>query len=131
MLVPLFAAIAPFLVWPIELLLPYPYVIEELAKLLLVIFILNENVNSTIKIRLAILAGLFFALSESALYMFNIQLVGTLSTLLQRLALTLPLHGITTLIILFSGIKSRAFLIIGITIAMILHYTFNLFVGGL
>lgn len=130
MLVPLFAAIAPFLVWPIELLLPYPYVIEELVKLLLVIFILNVSSNA-IKIRLAIMAGLFFALSESVLYMFNIQLVGTLSTLLQRLALTIPLHVVTTLIILFSGIKNRAFLAIGVTIAIILHYTFNLFVAGL
>ncbi|KKU27764.1 MAG: hypothetical protein UX42_C0024G0020 [Microgenomates group bacterium GW2011_GWC1_46_20] len=31
-LLPLFAAIAPFLIWPIEFVLPYPHIIEELVK---------------------------------------------------------------------------------------------------
>lgn len=130
MLIPLSASIAPFLIWPIELIFPYPYIIEELFKGLLVVFILRSSDNKE-RIRLAILVGLFFAFSESVLYMSNILLVGTVWTFIQRLLLTVPLHVITTLLILLSGMRKKRFLGLGILGAMLLHYLFNLLVAGL
>ncbi|MDP2585472.1 MAG: PrsW family glutamic-type intramembrane protease [Candidatus Levybacteria bacterium] len=130
MLIPLFASIAPFLVWPIELIFPYPHVVEELAKGFLVYFILESSGNKN-KVILTVLAGVFFAFSESVMYMSNMFLVGTLWTPIQRLLLTIPLHTITMLIILLSGIKKKAFLPLGLIAAMTLHYFFNLFVGNL
>lgn len=130
MLIPLFASMAPFLVWPVEIIFPYPYVVEELVKGFLVLFILKSS-DKTIKIRLTILAGLFFAFSESVMYMSNIFLVGTLWTFIERLLLTIPLHVITMLIILFSGIRKKMFLPLGLIAAMLLHYCFNLIVGRL
>lgn len=130
MLISLFASIAPFLIWPIELIFPYPYIVEELAKGIFVFFILKSSGNKT-RIRLAILAGLFFAFSESVLYMSNILLVGTVWTFIERLLLTIPLHIITTLLILFSSMRKKGFLGLGIVAAMLLHYLFNLFVGQL
>ena len=32
MLLPLFAAFAPFILWLVEVFLPYPHIVEELAK---------------------------------------------------------------------------------------------------
>jgi hypothetical protein len=129
MLIPLFALIAPFLVWPLELALPYPHVVEEIVKGIFVYFILTSGNKA--KIKLAITVGFIFAFSESVMYMSNIFLAGTLWTLIERLLLTIPLHATTMLIILFSGMRKKAFLPLGITAAMLLHYYFNLFVGQL
>lgn len=130
MLIPLFASVAPFLIWPIEFVFPYPFVVEELVKLLIVFFIL-KSLNKKTMIILAILAGIFFAFSESVLYISNIILVGTPWTFIERLIITTPLHVITILLILFSGMWRRIFLPLGVAAAMILHFFFNLFVAGL
>lgn len=130
MLIPLFASVAPFLLWPVEFLFPYPHIVEELVKLLIVFFIL-KSLNKKTMIILAILAGIFFAFSESVLYISNIMLVGTPWTFIERLIITTPLHVVTILLILFSGMWSRIFLPLGVAAAMILHFFFNLFVAGL
>lgn len=130
MLIPLFASVAPFLVWPLELVFPYPYLVEELVKGFLVFYILKSGDKST-RIKLTILAGFFFAFSESIMYLSNIFLVGTFWTFAERILLTTPLHIVTMLIMLFSGTKKRALLPLGIIAAMLVHYFFNLFAGKL
>ncbi len=127
MLTPLLALIAPFVVWPIELILPYPYIIEELAKAILVFTLLNLPERLT-KIKLAILIGVLFAFSESVLYLFNIQLVGNIQTYFIRLLVTIPLHVITTLIILLPALKNKKLIIVGVIFASLVHYLFNLYI---
>ncbi len=127
MLTPLLALIAPFVVWPIELILPYPYIIEELAKAILVFTLLNLPERLT-KIKLAILIGILFAFSESVLYLFNIQLVGNIQTYFIRLLVTIPLHVVTTLIILLPALKNKKFIIVGVLFASLIHYFFNLYI---
>lgn len=127
MLTPLFALIAPFVIWPIELLLPYPYIVEELAKAILVFSLLGLKKRSE-KIKLAILIGVLFAFSESVLYLFNIQLVGSMRTFLVRLLVTIPLHATTTLVILLPALKNKKLIIVGFFLAAIIHYLFNLFI---
>lgn len=128
MAIVLFAAILPFVLWPIEFIFPYPYIIEELAKVVLVFFIFKTPGKSS-QISLIISAGLLFAFSESVLYLSNIMLVGTVWTFVWRLLLTSFLHVLTMLIIFVSGIKKRKFLLFGVIIAMILHYYFNVFIS--
>ena len=127
MLTPLFALIAPFVVWPIELILPYPHIIEELAKAVLVFALLDLPERFT-KIKLAILIGVLFAFSESVLYLFNIQLVGSVQTYFIRLLVTVPLHVITTLIILLPALKNKKLIIVGVVFASLVHYLFNLYI---
>ncbi len=127
MLTPLLALIAPFIVWPIELILPYPHIIEELAKAVLVFTLLNLPKHLT-KIKLAILIGVLFAFSESVLYLFNIQLVGDVQTYFVRLLITVPLHVITTLIILLPALKNKKLIIVGVIFASLVHYLFNLYI---
>jgi len=68
-LVILYSLVGPFLLWPLEYFLPYPYIIEELFKVFVVKFT-NSNAKSYI------LAGILFALTETILYSFNINLFG-------------------------------------------------------
>lgn len=123
-LIPLFAVIAPFIVWPIEVLLPYPYIIEEIAMTLLLLPVLSENRGKQIKT--AILIGLLFTFSEAVLYLFNIYLVGDIKTFFLRLIITAPLHVATPIIILLPTFYKKNLIIVGFILAAVVHYLFNL-----
>ena len=127
MLTPLLALIAPFVVWPIELILPYPHVVEELVKAFLVYTLLDLPDRLT-KIKLAILIGVLFAFSESVLFLFNIQMVGNIQTYFVRLLVTIPLHVVTTLIILLPALKNKKLIIVGVILASLVHYFFNYYI---
>lgn len=125
-LVPLYALILPFLLWPIELFLPYPHIIEEIAKGLIIFFVIKGKGSFSKKLFLSVLVGLLFTASESVLYLFNIYALGNLSTLLSRFLLTGSLHVITSLAIFLSAVKEKRLIILGVIAAIIIHYYFNL-----
>ncbi len=127
MLVPLFAAIAPFIIWPIEIFFPYPHIVEELTKGLLV-FLLLRSFSSTSKISGTFLIGFLFAISETVLYLFNILPSGNPQTLLLRLTLTMPMHIITTYVIFTFASIDKRLIFLGIIIAVFIHYFFNVYV---
>ena len=111
-LLPLFAAIAPFLIWPIEFVLPYPHIIEELVKAILVWW--GKPTAKT-----ALLSGAVFALSEAVFYLFNSP------TALSRLVYTVPLHASTFLIL---SLFPRRFFPLALIAAILLHWAYNLFI---
>lgn len=126
-ILPLLSAALPLFLWPVEVLLPYPHVVEEVAKLFVVLLILRAGVPDSTKIKLALISAVLFSLSESVLYLFNIFLVGNIQTFFQRLALTIPLHSATFLIILLSALKRRPFIFLGLLLAIAIHYVYNNF----
>jgi RsiW-degrading membrane proteinase PrsW (M82 family) len=130
LIIPLFSLILPFILWPIEYIFPYPFLIEEVAKYLVVLYILQIVKDDRLKVKVAIASGVFFALSETVIYIFNIQLVGSVETIILRLVLTIPLHVLTYLLILIPGMKDSRLAILGVIVAIILHYLFNLVVSN-
>jgi RsiW-degrading membrane proteinase PrsW (M82 family) len=129
-LVPLFAAILPFLLFPLEIILPYPFLVEEAAKTLLLIPILRGDISNREKIILAVISGGAFALSESVLYLFNIYLIGDIGTLLLRSAITIPFHSLTMLVILMPGLYKKPYIIFGLLTSVILHFLFNYLISA-
>lgn len=127
-LAPLFALILPAFVWPIELVLPYPYIIEEIAKAALIYWVAASDETTTLKVKIVVAVGVLFAFSESVMYLFNIYMVGNISTLFQRLALTTSMHVITSLVIFIPGIKHKKLIVLGAIIAGVIHYFFNYYV---
>lgn len=124
LLLPLFALIAPFLIWPIEILLPYPYIIEELMKAVFVFFILKIP-NNTSRIKMAIAIAILFSFSEDIFYFANMFMMGGINVLFGRLLFTLPMHILTILVILISALKDKRFIILGIVLAGLIHFFFN------
>jgi len=125
-LVPLYALFAPILVWPVELLFPYPFVVEELIKAVIVFFSERDSTASTAsKIKLYVLAGVFFALSETVLYILNFNAIGRIDYLLVRFVLTSVLHT-TTFLVMYAASKSLKGLPLGFILAVLIHYIFNL-----
>ncbi|OGE33287.1 hypothetical protein A3C59_03905 [Candidatus Daviesbacteria bacterium RIFCSPHIGHO2_02_FULL_36_13] len=72
--------------------------------------------------------GFLFSFSETVLYLFNVFSVGSLQTLLLRFIFTTPMHILTSLIILSSALINKNLIILGIIIAALVHYIFNLIV---
>lgn len=124
-LLPLVALILPFLLFPVEQLFPSPYIVEEVAKGILVFFILSLPDRKT-QFLYAILLGLLFAISENVLYIFNIITIGTFSFLLTRLLLTTTLHIGTTLFMFTVAVRDKRLLVLGVILASIAHYFFNM-----
>lgn len=127
-LIPLYAIILPFIVWIIEIFLPYPFFIEELAKGFLVFLIVKNKVELSKKVYLVLSVGILFTLSESILYLFNIYYAQELSIFFQRILLTGVLHVTTSLIILFSVLKKKYLIVLGLAAAIIIHYLYNLYI---
>lgn len=129
MLTPLIAIIAPFMLWPVEILAPYPYIFEEVAKLLILRFSFKSEKPKNL-VFTGILIGLLFSVSESVLYLFNIYLSGSLSTLLTRFVLTTPMHILTSVILAYSVQKrNKALIVVGFIGAAAIHYFYNYLVG--
>ncbi|MBI5044652.1 MAG: PrsW family intramembrane metalloprotease [Candidatus Levybacteria bacterium] len=119
------ALIAPFVLWPIELLLPYPFILEEIAKTLIIIPLLSSHKNKVLLYGVGI--GILFTLSETILYALN-TVYGSSHYLATRLLATGALHVTTTLIILSSGFYKKRYLLAGLMGAIIVHYLYNSFI---
>ena len=113
LLLPLFTAMAPFVIWPIELILPYPHVVEEIVKAVMVWW---GKPNA----KTALLLGAIFAFSEAVFYLFNSP------SALSRLLYTLPLHTSTFLIL---ALSRRRFFPLGLAAAILIHWLYNKFTG--
>ena len=124
LIAPLLALIAPFLIWPLELLLPLPFLVEELVKAA-VIYIGWPSAPVRTKLLFAALTGLLFGFSESVLYLVNFLGWGNMAQYFLRLAVALPLHAFTSIIILLPGLKYRHLVILGLPPAILIHYLYN------
>ncbi len=125
----LIAAILPFIVWPLEAVLPYPAMVEEVFKAGTVYFT-GKDLKDYNPRMTALGIGLVFAMSESVLYLYNIASVGGPNTFLVRLALTIPLHTITTYISARTLFHGRTKAVSGVLGAILIHYAYNLLIGA-
>ncbi len=121
---PLVGLIIPFFCWAIEVLLPYPYIIEELGKAIFIFFAWKFPLKLT-KIKLTILMAVFFSFSEGVFYLFRFSFSGSLLFFSLRLLLTTLLHTTTSLVILLPTLKSKKLILISLPLAMIIHYLYN------
>lgn len=123
---PFMALIAPFLVWPIEQMIPVPYLVEELVKAVLIFTILDLPEKAK-QIQLALLFGLLFSFSEAVLYSFNFYLL-SFNFIVVRLLFTTALHVTTMVVMMSLSIINKKLLVVGIMLAVFIHYLYNLLV---
>ena len=100
-------------------------IIEEVAKALIVLFLILKLPTNKTKIIYGLFFGLLFGLSESIFYLNNIFQFGDFNVFWQRILWTVPMHIITVLVMVFSGLTAKRFLIFGFIGAVILHILFN------
>jgi hypothetical protein len=114
---------APFPLWFIETLLPYPYIIEELFKFFIVKY--SPQKNNWI---FPLILGVTFSLSETALYLINFFALGNFSNLPLRLLSTTTLH--TSLFFLQYYSRHSRYRYLTLILAIILHFLYNRAVTG-
>lgn len=124
------------LVLPLFLIVPIHYlgasaIIEEIAKLAVVLFCIRKLPTRNQQIIGALLFGLLFALSEHALYFSQIFRDGTFHVLWLRLIWVTPLHMLTPLVLLGFSRAGKWGIPVGLALAIALHMAFNLIVPGL
>ena len=117
--------VLPALLIPIVTMTGYSEVIEEFAKALVVSFLILQLSSHKSQIIGAVVFGFWFGLSENMLYLNQIFQLGDMSVFLNRFIWTLPMHILTILIMTFSGMAGRVFLVFGFVAAVILHAFFN------
>ena len=111
-------------------------IIEEIAKALIVLFLILALPSLKQKIGAGILFGFLFGVSENFLYLNNIFRLGNFSTFWQRFLWTVPMHIITVLIMVFAGLAGKkvypaqkffgaGWIILGLAGAIVLHTLFN------
>ncbi|MEK7634006.1 MAG: hypothetical protein AAB437_04140 [Patescibacteria group bacterium] len=125
--VPLLALILPLILIPVEKILPYPYIIEELVKLVLVLAIYQKEkqLNRSLSF-FVLLSGLLFTLSESIFYLINIFALGDLTMIPKRFFFTGILHISTLMTIYLFGKKNNIGLLISLLLSISIHYYYNL-----
>ncbi len=111
------ALIFPFSLLLIEKILPYPYLIEELFK-----FYLAKKADTT---KTAIILGLFFSFSEAIFYFLNPIYSLDIGLSFLRFVVVTAMH-ITTILVMYYFSHKKNLWPIGIIMAILIHYLFNL-----
>lgn len=116
---------APFLLVLVEALLPYPAVVEEVTKWLLIGWWLRNTKAQKSDWIYPAAAGLVFAVNESILYINKIILSGEWWIFPERLVLTIVLHSVT-MVLMFMGLKQgKTFGYLTLLAAVLIHWGFN------
>ena len=122
------SVILPIILIPIIKFTGHSEVVEEIAKVLVVLFLILKLPTLKLQIFGGISFGLFFGLSENIFYLNNIFQGGDLNVFWQKILWTIPMHIITILLILFSTKFGKKFIFVGFAVALILHILFNSFI---
>ena len=122
----LFAFGAPVAALVIEQLIPQAWFVEEIIKALIVY---RASYLEDKFLRIAIMAGIVFGLSEAMLYVVNVSFLGNLEPIGWRLLLTVPMHAATTLIFAFFSRGRGWWMVVGMSLGMAVHGLFNVMVG--
>lgn len=127
-LVLLFSLASPLLLWPIEILLPYPYILEEMVK---AIFALSLSQDQTWQksTTYPIISGFLFTISETMLYLLNFLKLGDFSNLPKRLLYTGLLHISTTVLMFIGAKKGHFYFLISFLLSVVIHYSFNFLIA--
>jgi len=130
LLLPLYSAVLPFLLWPLEYFFPYPHVVEEVAKGVLLWFLVGSELTNKQKMMMAVVVGGVFGFSESNFYIINALMSGNLRIYLARLMVVTPMHVLTSVVIVLPALKSKKLILIGLGAAILIHFGYNLYISS-
>jgi hypothetical protein len=128
-----FAFALPFLLWPIESVwhgVNQAALVEEIGKYMLLLFVAKELKGKLISY--AVLLGTSFFITETVFYLFNIFGAGSVTPIIARFTLTLPMHIVTSVILAyFIQSKGKLMRNFGLFPAITIHLLFNLLITRL
>jgi len=117
--------VLPLVLIPIIRYTGYSEVVEEVAKALVVVFLILRLPTHWGQLTAGVLFGFLFGASENLLYLNQIFQSGDIAVFWERFLWTAPMHAITVLIMVFSGLVHRWWVVAGLIGAVIVHALFN------
>ena len=117
--------VLPVFLIPLVKFTGYSEIVEEIAKALVVLFLILKLPTWKSQILGGIAFGFLFGVSENFFYLNNIFQLGDFSIFWKRFLWTVPMHIITVLVILFSGLAGKKWIVLGLSGAIVLHILFN------
>ncbi len=126
------AAVMPFFLLYLEQKwLPYPELIEELAKAIVVLLILFHVEGTRNRLILGCAFAFLFSLTENIIYGLNHAAVQAVAYFLERTLYVTPMHMATVAVMVISSRKSAWLLPLGTAAAVAVHVIYNYCVGVL
>lgn len=119
---PIISSVSVYIALFLESFLPYPYLVEEFIKAIL-IFPLTRKRGKYIY--LAILIGFFFGLSEAFLYSFNLFLVSSFEFLILRIFSSMFLHTITSIVFYYISRLHKYSFVLALITTIVIHFGYN------
>ncbi len=117
--------VLPLLLIPLIKFTGHSEIVEEIAKALIVLFLILQLQTHKQQILAGIAFGFLFGVSENFFYLNNIFQLGDFSIFWQRFLWTVPMHIITVLVMVLTGLAKKWVFILGLAGAIILHILFN------
>lgn len=114
-----------FLIFIEETILPWPWLVEELVKAAVIFFLILPMSCATHRLIGTLAFALMFALSENIFYFLNFINNNELGIYWQRFVWPLAMHLLTSLVILASVWKNKNWWLVGLLLAMAIHYLYN------
>ena len=105
-------------------------VVEEVAKALVVATLIVGIPSTKGKLLTAVVFGFLFGFSETVLYSNQLIHSGESTVLLKRFLLTVPMHIVTTVVVLMFAMIKRWMWLIGLCFAVVVHLIFNYLVAA-
>ncbi len=116
----------PFILIFIEKLLPNSVIItEELSKAVIVYFLISPSSNINKKLMLGVLFGITFGVAENTFYFMNFINGSSFDLFWARFLWPLPMHMITVLLMVLSGLNNKRSIYLGLIAAILLHFVYN------
>jgi len=103
----------------------YTEIVEEIAKVLVILYLILRLPSIGSRVIAGVIFGLLFGVSENMFYLNNFFQLGDFSMFWQRFILTVPMHIVTVSIMIFASATKKRFLILGFASAVATHRLFN------
>ncbi|MFA6253300.1 MAG: PrsW family glutamic-type intramembrane protease [Patescibacteria group bacterium] len=108
-----------------KILLPYPALIEEVAKGLVVVYMVLKFGQGGQRVWGALVFVLVFAMSENIFYFLNFAQQNSVSLYLWRFFWPTLMHLLTVYFMLLLAWRDRRWIIIAMIITMAIHFFYN------
>ncbi len=116
--------VLPVLLIPVVKWTGYSLAVEEIFKAAAV-FWLVLALSGKQRLWAGVMFGLLFGISESFLFFGQMWQGGALGIWGSRFLLTAPMHALTVLVMTLTAWKNRAWLPLGLGLALVIHWWFN------
>lgn len=121
----------PLILIPVVHFTHHPVIIEEVAKLIVVFFIISKLPTMRLRILAGLLFGFLYGISETIFFVAPFDYRLAMQIFSERLLSTIPMHIATVLVMVVLGLWRKHAILIGFLLAILIHLVFDSYIVAL